>query len=175
MVVIQASQDKKSLDVGANLFVGNLDPVCLSVDLSSMLGWSCISCFWSQFVLGKIWLPIWVQVGYKLLVMYACSFTLLMLCSWCHGRDGAGCGWEAVVWHIQCFWCHCHQSQGALSLFPHELIWECFKCGLFIIDLVNGDEFALPLSMMLWKHLNTVLGPMMGWASLDIRRAVTIY
>jgi hypothetical protein len=33
MVVIQASQDKKSLDVGANLFVGNLDPVCLSVAL----------------------------------------------------------------------------------------------------------------------------------------------
>ena len=25
--LIQASQDKKSLDVGANLFVGNLDPV----------------------------------------------------------------------------------------------------------------------------------------------------
>lgn len=25
----QASQDKKSLDVGANLFVGNLDPVSL--------------------------------------------------------------------------------------------------------------------------------------------------
>lgn len=24
---LQASQDKKSLDVGANLFVGNLDPV----------------------------------------------------------------------------------------------------------------------------------------------------
>ena len=24
---MQASQDKKSLDVGANLFVGNLDPV----------------------------------------------------------------------------------------------------------------------------------------------------
>jgi hypothetical protein len=33
MVVIQASQDKKSLDVGANLFVGNLDPVCMSVAL----------------------------------------------------------------------------------------------------------------------------------------------
>lgn len=25
--VLQASQDKKSVDVGANLFVGNLDPV----------------------------------------------------------------------------------------------------------------------------------------------------
>lgn len=25
--LVQASQDKKSLDVGANLFVGNLDPV----------------------------------------------------------------------------------------------------------------------------------------------------
>jgi hypothetical protein len=33
MDVIQASQDKKSLDVGANLFVGNLDPVCMSVAL----------------------------------------------------------------------------------------------------------------------------------------------
>lgn len=27
LCLIQASQDKKSLDVGANLFVGNLDPV----------------------------------------------------------------------------------------------------------------------------------------------------
>jgi len=47
MVVIQASQDKKSLDVGANLFVGNLDPVCMSVALLLELndGWSCISCF----------------------------------------------------------------------------------------------------------------------------------
>jgi RNA recognition motif-containing protein len=31
--VNKASQDKKSLDVGANLFVGNLDPVCMSVAL----------------------------------------------------------------------------------------------------------------------------------------------
>lgn len=30
---IQASQDKKSLDVGANLFVGNLDPVSTSSSL----------------------------------------------------------------------------------------------------------------------------------------------
>lgn len=27
LFLVQASQDKKSLDVGANLFVGNLDPV----------------------------------------------------------------------------------------------------------------------------------------------------
>lgn len=30
LFVIQASQDKKSVDVGANLFIGNLDPVRFS-------------------------------------------------------------------------------------------------------------------------------------------------
>lgn len=33
----QASQDKKSLDVGANLFIGNLDPV--SHPIMQVLNW----------------------------------------------------------------------------------------------------------------------------------------
>ena len=35
--LLQASQDKKSLDVGANLFVGNLDPVSFVLFLFSTL------------------------------------------------------------------------------------------------------------------------------------------
>lgn len=35
LFVIQASQDKKSVDVGANLFIGNLDPVRFSFFLFS--------------------------------------------------------------------------------------------------------------------------------------------
>ena len=49
----QASQDKKSLDVGANLFVGNLDPVSsiryfLFILLESCIVFSTCVCVWTH-------------------------------------------------------------------------------------------------------------------------------
>lgn len=43
--LVQASQDKKSLDVGANLFVGNLDPVSQTADSNPTNIWHGCSLF----------------------------------------------------------------------------------------------------------------------------------
>ena len=51
---LKASQDKKSLDVGANLFIGNLDPVSNGSCFLLFFSWRCIF-FW------PFRLPLWTK------------------------------------------------------------------------------------------------------------------
>ena len=108
--LIQASQDKKSLDVGANLFVGNLDPVselhascayeieqvCCGVERMASEG--------TPACLGFVDVP-WEPCS----LGFGGDADEGMLC--CAGR-----GRETTVRYFQRFWRDSHQPQGTVTM-----------------------------------------------------------